>query len=100
MTVGVSHSFSGTVVVVDLADGKRFDLSPEQADSAAADLDSLVANGCPVAFTVIQALDDRAFRFGGKRADFQKMAADLRLHAGNARTMAVGANNDNGGTAA
>jgi hypothetical protein len=81
MTIGVSHTFGGTVVVVDLHSGLRFDLSPEQALDGAATCEAAADRPSDLNIVVLQALDDRALRWAGDCDDLHAMARDLRKHA-------------------
>lgn len=85
MTVGVSHTFSGNVVVVDLQKGTRWDMTPEMAETGAGQCTAAAGYLTSSALIVIDALEDRQFRFAGDRGDFIKMAKDLRDHADQAR---------------
>lgn len=85
MTVGVSHSFGGTVVVVSMDDGKRWDMTPAMALDAAAQCEEIAGRAASSGMAVINALDDRKFRIAGDHADLLKFAADLRDHANRAR---------------
>lgn len=87
MSVGVSHSFGGTVVVCDMESGRRWDLSPEMADVAVQQCTDMAGRACHSGMVVIDTLDDRQFRFMGRKEDLLKMAADLRDHAELARLM-------------
>lgn len=81
MTVGISHTYGGTVVVVIVGTSRRWDLSPAMALAAADQCETLAGRCAHSGLMVISALGDREFRFAGDRADLLKMAADLRRHA-------------------
>ena len=86
MSVGVSHSYGGNVVVVDLANGRRWDMTPSMAEEAARQcLEIVDRGGCAMGVVIMAALDDRQFRFAGSMRDLALMVADLRLHADAAR---------------
>lgn len=89
MTVGVSHTFGGTVVVVDMDSGTRWDMTPAQAVAGAEKLESTFTDGVTVyaGIEVIECDDGRSFRFSGHKEDFAVMAADLRKHAAAAKEM-------------
>lgn len=85
MTVGVSHTFGGTVVVVDLDNGKRWDLTPEMADAAAQKFTAAAGYMTASALVVVDCLESRQFRWAGNREDALKMASYLIDHAKHAR---------------
>lgn len=89
MTIGVSHTFGGTVVVVDMEGGTRWDLTPEMAEFAASHIDAVYSQeGVRAAMVIIETMEGRSFRFGGTDRDTaMKMAADLRRHAAAAKEM-------------
>jgi hypothetical protein len=80
VTTGVSHTYGGSVVIVDMSDGKRWDLTPAMAMKAADKCE--VAADAPADHTIIiiDALDERSMRFAGSREDMTAMARDLRHH--------------------
>lgn len=84
MSIGVSHSYAGNVVVVDMASGRRWDLSADQAEASCERLDAAIALGAH-GLVVMACLDGRSFRYSGAVAEMEKMAADLREHAAAAR---------------
>jgi hypothetical protein len=102
MTIGVSHSFGGTVVVVDLHSGLRFDLSPAQALTGADICEQAAERPADMHLVVIHGLDDRALKWAGAPDDLHAMARDLRMHAAGAaaKAAAKSAANDDGGQAA
>lgn len=82
MTVGVSHTFSGHVVVVDMDTGRRWDLTPEQALAGAARCEKAITGDVVYAgIEVVECQDGRSFRFAGSADDFATMPGDLRKHA-------------------
>lgn len=74
MTIGVSHTYGGNVVVVDMDTGRRWDLTPEEARAGADRCDAVPVDAAYAGIAVIEALDGRAFRMAGTRDDFAKMA--------------------------
>lgn len=101
MTIGVSHSFAGTVVVVDMHSGLRFDLSPAQALTGADICEQAADRPADMHLVVIQGLDDRALKWAGAAEDLHAMARDLRHHAKEAAAKAAEkpAANDDGAAA-
>jgi ribosomal protein S4E len=90
MTTVVSHNYAGNVIVVNFKGGERFDLSPETAETAAAECEKVLANGTGRGgFVVIKAHDDRKFRIAGNRDELAAMADDLRHHAERARSVVL-----------
>lgn len=85
MTVGVSHTFGGSVVVVDMETGKRWDMTPEMAEDGATKCVNAAGYMTASALIVINAMEDRQFRFAGDQGDMLKMAEDLRKNAKQAR---------------
>jgi len=81
MTVGISHTFGGDVVIVSMDDGKRWDMTPSMAVSAAEQCEELAGRCCHSGMAIMKALDNREFRFAGSHVDLLKMAADLRDHS-------------------
>jgi hypothetical protein len=81
MTVGVSHTFGGNVVVVDMDTGKRWDMMPAMARDAAGKFEAAAGYMTASALVVCQCLDDREFRWAGAREDALKMASDQRASA-------------------
>jgi hypothetical protein len=94
MTVGVSHTFGGHVVVVDMQSGLRFDLTPRQARTGADICDAAAEKPADLNIVVIQALEDRSFRWAGAPDDLHAMARDLRQHASEAEARTAAANDD------
>lgn len=91
MTVGVSHTFGGNVVVVDMQNGTRWDMTPEMAIAGAEKCEWAISGDTVYAgIEVVECLDGRAFRFAGRKADFDQMAADLRKHAAEAAEVTKG----------
>lgn len=86
MTVGVSHTFGGNVVIVSMDDGKRWDMTPAMALSAAEQCEELAGRCAHSGMAILKALDDREFRFAGDYSDLVKFASDLRSHAALAAT--------------
>lgn len=91
MTVGVSHTFGGNVVVVDMQNGARWDMTPEMAIAGAEKCERAISGDTVYAsIEVMECLGERSFRFAGQRADFAQMAADLRKHAAEAAEVTKG----------
>lgn len=89
MTTGVSHTFGGNVVVMDMGTGRRWDLSPEMAEEGARKCEKAASHMASSALLVIDCLDGRQFRFGGDNDALLKMADDLTANAAEARLKAV-----------
>lgn len=84
MTVGVSHSFGGDVVLMDMQTGQRWDITPDEADEAAAVCDGHVKLDTP-AIVKLYTIDHRTLLYAASVEQMIKMAKDLRHHAGEAR---------------
>jgi hypothetical protein len=89
MPTGVSHAFGGNVVIVDMENGTRFDMTPAMALTAAAQCEELAGRGGDAGMAILKALDDRYFRFCGGKADLLTFATDLRHHASEAAATAL-----------
>lgn len=90
MSVGVSHTFGGNVVVVDMLSATRWFMTPEMAIAGAERCERAISGDAVYAgIAVAECLDGRAFRFAGRKEDFDQMAVDLRKHAAAAREKAV-----------
>lgn len=87
MHTGIAHTFGGTVAIVDLESGKRFDVTPGDADEAAVRCDAAAAAGRPAFTILIPTVEGDAFRYDGDPAAFRLMASQLRGSAALARTM-------------
>jgi hypothetical protein len=98
MTVGVSHTFGGTVAIVDLGSGLRFDMTPAMAMMAADRCEAAHEEPADNHILFFEALDERTMRWVGGHDDLLKMATDLREHAKHAAEKAAA--NDGGGAAA
>ena len=83
MTVGVSHTYGGNVVIVDMENGRRWDMTPDMAVAAAEQCEELAGRCTSSGMVILRALDEREFRFAGDHDDLLKFAADLRLNARN-----------------
>ncbi|MGH8678713.1 MAG: hypothetical protein ACREUQ_10225 [Burkholderiales bacterium] len=81
MTVGVSHTHGGNVVVVDMDSGARWDMTPDMAELAAETCDRIGARDIDRGIVALNALEGRIFKYHGKPGDFRAMAQDLRHHA-------------------
>lgn len=79
MSTGVSHTFGGTVVVVDMDSGLRFDMSPDLARKNARRCQRAIS--ASHSMLILDALDDRSMRFGGSAEDLEIMARALMSHA-------------------
>jgi len=80
MSIGVSHTFGGTVVIVDMDSDLRFDLTPAMARSAAEQLRE-TARLKSMVHLMIAAINDRTLMFEGAAEHAVKIADDLETHA-------------------
>lgn len=87
MSTGVSHTFGGLVVILKMDSGKRFGITPDAADEAAARCDAAADAERPFFAILIPTVDGDAVCYDGNASAFRLMAAQLRKSSAAARKM-------------
>lgn len=85
MSISVSHTHGGNVVILDLKTQARWEMSPDQAVDAALSVEQASQLGAHGGVAVVNCLDGRRMKYAGKAADLRLVAAVLREHAAYAR---------------
>lgn len=85
MATGISHTFGGMVVVVDMDGDLRIDITPGAARDLAMRVERIAAAARPHDAAIEFCREDgRVLRWTGSQRDAAEMAASLRDHAGRA----------------